>query len=326
MKYVYLLVTLVTLVLLGGFLYLQSIESEPAQTKAVQSEAIVFSDAENNQFTIAYSDDAATAVLNIGDIQYPLVRARSASGVKYTSGDGSVVFWEHQGEAQVEIAGEVIFEEAMTDMHRREVCNDVDQDCTGGDDVSRQACGEGTILEDDVCVPEALDDDDDGDSIPTESAAENNGGSIVIEPGATLATGEATLVQKPFDYTGLWQRTVYSDGTTVEPADSSQFVALFGSDGKFSSQTDCNTVGGEYSVEAQSLTFGPLFSTKMFCADSQESAYTEMLAEVESHMFTVEDDLVLILKQDAGTMTFQTAQPASTGSTEATDYNSSRSY
>jgi hypothetical protein len=53
-----------------------------------------------------------------------------------------------------------------------ETCDAVDQDCTGDDDVSATGinCGAGTVLEDDVCVPEKLDDDDDNDSIPTKES------------------------------------------------------------------------------------------------------------------------------------------------------------
>jgi len=63
-------------------------------------------------FTISYSDNADTAVLIYSGTKYELQRARSASGARYTSADGSVVFWEHQGEAMIEIDGERVIEGA----------------------------------------------------------------------------------------------------------------------------------------------------------------------------------------------------------------------
>jgi len=113
--------------------------------------------------------------------------------------------------------------------------------------------------------------------------------------------------------TWQWQRTVYSNDTLVEPADSSEFVASFAADGTFSSGTDCNAVFGSYGSNATSVSFGPLAATKMFCGeDTVEAEYTSMLAEVESYMVNDEGNLVLMLKFDSGSMIFTPSDAAGT--------------
>lgn len=308
MKNLYFIVVLVVIMLIGGFFYFQSTQTETT------TEPIIFTDEQNNTFTIQYDDSRENAVLSLSGMQHDLVRAVSASGAKYESEDGSVVFWEKGGEARVEIDGEVMFEEAMTEKRRVEVlksnkdgdpdanrydfatepCDSVDQDCTGGDDVSGVdiTCGEGTILEGDVCVPERLDDDDDNDSLP-------------VEDEASVGSDDGLLPKDVLtDNTWNWKETLYSDDTRIAPTDSSQFVATFAADGTFSSETDCNNTFGKYSIEGNSLALGPLASTRMYCEDSQETDYGKMLSEVQSYMITTEGNLVLVLKFDSGSMIF----------------------
>lgn len=67
---------------------------------------------DDQEFTITYSDNADIAVLNYNGENYKLERALSASGARYVTVDDSVVFWEHQGEALIEIDGEIVVEGA----------------------------------------------------------------------------------------------------------------------------------------------------------------------------------------------------------------------
>lgn len=62
-------------------------------------------------FTITYEDgtDNATLVIET-DMAYQVTQAISGSGARYESDNGATVFWEHQGEASVEIDGETKYE------------------------------------------------------------------------------------------------------------------------------------------------------------------------------------------------------------------------
>ena len=57
----------------------------------------------------------------------------------------------------------------------------------------------------------------------------------------------------------------------------------FGSDGKASGSTGCNSLSGTYATDGAALTFGPLATTRMACEEAlmaQEAAVLEALAGV----------------------------------------------
>jgi len=118
--------------------------------------------------------------------------------------------------------------------------------------------------------------------------------------------GEANPASMKLDLkTWSWVRAV-SDGNEVVPRQADAFTLTFGSDGTFSATTDCNRVRGSYTAQESELTFGEgMAATRMFCADSQESVFTALLAKTASYTFTSRGELVLELAGDAGSMTFR---------------------
>jgi heat shock protein HslJ len=46
-------------------------------------------------------------------------------------------------------------------------------------------------------------------------------------------------------------------------------------------------------------------ATRMFCADSQETEFSELLANTSSYSFTSRGELVLQLKFDSGSVVFR---------------------
>ncbi len=86
----------------------------------------------------------------------------------------------------------------------------------------------------------------------------------------------------------------------VTPKDPKQFSLTFEKGGRMSATTDCNNVGGTYSVSGNLLTFGQMNSTLMYCEDSQEAEFVNELMHVESYHFTNKGDLVLTLKDGKG--------------------------
>lgn len=77
----------------------------------------------------------------------------------------------------------------------------------------------------------------------------------------------------------VWRTTVVGGDAVVEPSSPDAFTLTFDADGSVSGTTDCNSFSGSYTLEGDVITVGPLASTKMFCADSQESQFTGALTE-----------------------------------------------
>ncbi|MFH1151897.1 MAG: META domain-containing protein, partial [Nanoarchaeota archaeon] len=102
--------------------------------------------------------------------------------------------------------------------------------------------------------------------------------------------------------TWTWINTTYNNDTEIKPKIANKFTITFKSDKTFSASTDCNSVGGEYTVNGNKISFSKMMSTLMYCEGSQESDFTKTLNEVESYLFTSKGELVLGLKFDSGSM------------------------
>lgn len=100
-----------------------------------------------------------------------------------------------------------------------------------------------------------------------------------------------------------WIQTTYPVGTGAAPRQAERFKLTF-SEKSFSASTDCNGIGGEYTVKNNSLKFDKMMSTLMYCEGSQESMYREMLAGVVNYEFTNRGELLLKLADD-GTMLYK---------------------
>jgi heat shock protein HslJ len=115
------------------------------------------------------------------------------------------------------------------------------------------------------------------------------------EPGGMALTSK--------DWT--WLRTVYNNDTIIKPAKPGVFTLRFETGGTLRATTDCNRMGGSYSADSRKLSFSGLMATRMYCPDSQEEEFADMLKQVSSFLFTPEGKLVLELKFDSGHMLFK---------------------
>ena len=116
--------------------------------------------------------------------------------------------------------------------------------------------------------------------------------------------GEANLVQMTLgQQTWKWVHTVYANGTIVAPRVTKAFTLTF-KKGTFSATTDCNGIGGEYTVNGNTIIFDRMMSTLMYCDGSQESDFTKMLEGVQNYHFTSKGELIFDLKFDTGSMIF----------------------
>lgn len=124
---------------------------------------------------------------------------------------------------------------------------------------------------------------------------------VTAVPKPTPAPTKTSLTTKPW----VWTKTQYSDDAVVTSKSPDKFVLTFKADNTFSLSTDCNGVGGNYTVKENTITFSDMISTQMFCEDSQEQAVTTMLTNTQSYLFTDTGNLVLVLKLDTGSMFFK---------------------
>lgn len=105
--------------------------------------------------------------------------------------------------------------------------------------------------------------------------------------------------------TWTWVRTQMNDGSEVTPNTPGIFTATFQDDGTISLGTDCNSMSGMFSLPAVGqIAFAPMATTLMFCEDSQESEFSQMLTDSTGYMFQ-DGKLVLLIKFDSGSVIFE---------------------
>lgn len=102
-----------------------------------------------------------------------------------------------------------------------------------------------------------------------------------------------------------WIKTSYNNDTEVMPHEGKVFTVTFGSDGRFSTKTDCNSVSGKYTVKGSFISFEDMMSTMMYCEGSQESEFIKMIGDSQNYHFTSRGELILGIKFDSGSMIFR---------------------
>jgi heat shock protein HslJ len=104
--------------------------------------------------------------------------------------------------------------------------------------------------------------------------------------------------------TGTWKLVSYGSPANQTPAAPDVDTSIeFKSDGPLSGNVGCNGFGGDYEVKDDTITFGPVMSTMMFCegpVGTQESATLAVLKE--SAKFALAGDTLTITSADGNSM------------------------
>ena len=99
---------------------------------------------------------------------------------------------------------------------------------------------------------------------------------------------------------GSWKLTAYGPADSPTPAvPDVEAILNFGTDGTLAGTTGCNQIGGEYRVEGDQITFGPIVSTLIACPDlqmAQEETMLQVLTDTAS--FKIEGDTLTITNND----------------------------
>jgi putative lipoprotein len=113
---------------------------------------------------------------------------------------------------------------------------------------------------------------------------------LLVLAGCMISSRQATT-----DLPGTSWSLVDLDG--ADPVEGAVPTLEFGDEGTVSGNASCNTFSGEVTIEGSELSFGPLATTRMACADpdaaAQETAFLLALESVESYTIDSEGRLVL---------------------------------
>jgi membrane-bound inhibitor of C-type lysozyme len=103
--------------MIAGILFFRSqgeeIDLKNGENKEQESEVFVFHCPSEDTIEITYYKNNDSAKIIFKNEEYLLNRAVSGSGTRYTNEDESVVFWEHQEEAILEVNGETVAEKCQ---------------------------------------------------------------------------------------------------------------------------------------------------------------------------------------------------------------------
>jgi heat shock protein HslJ len=128
--------------------------------------------------------------------------------------------------------------------------------------------------------------------------------AVVLLVGCAITSRDATI-----DLPGTSWVLAELDGTA--PVGETPPTLAFDDQGGVTGTGGCNTYNGEVTIDGSDLTFSPLATTQMFCAEEgvadQEQAFLTALQDVTS--YTVDDEGRLVL-EDGATLTFEVAGEA----------------
>ncbi len=105
--------------------------------------------------------------------------------------------------------------------------------------------------------------------------------------------------------TGTWKLVSYGspDNPTPAAADVDTSIIL-GEDGTISGNVGCNSFSGDYKVDGDKITFGPISSTLMMCADTatgdQETAVLNTLTGTVT--FVIDGDTLTLTSADGSSV------------------------
>lgn len=103
---------------------------------------------------------------------------------------------------------------------------------------------------------------------------------------------------------GQWELVSHGSASSQTPAAPGVDTSIeFGSDGNLSGNVGCNGFGGDYKVDGDTITFGPIMSTLMFCEGPVGEQETTTLAVfAESATFVLDGNTLTITSADGGSV------------------------
>ena len=128
-----------------------------------------------------------------------------------------------------------------------------------------------------------------------------------LSGGGVLAVGAQGEAPALVGATWLWQETLTGDGQRVAPADPTRYTLELSPEGRLAARADCNRATGNYAVDGNRLTLGPLAMTRAACLPgSLDQLFAAQLGAAATYQIQG-DTLFVALAGDSGTMRFSRA-------------------
>jgi heat shock protein HslJ len=77
---------------------------------------------------------------------------------------------------------------------------------------------------------------------------------------------------------------------------------VFGPDGVLNGNTGCNSMGGAFTLDGDLIAFGPIRTTRMYCADAYRTEQELLKAMREVGRFVITGDRLELLTRDGVTL------------------------
>lgn len=106
----------------------------------------------------------------------------------------------------------------------------------------------------------------------------------------------------------VWELASFSspEGEVTEIDDPTRYTVQFLPDGMAAARFDCNRGSGRYTITGHTIAFGPMRTTLALCEPGSHGQ-TFMLLLQDATSFSYDEDGLLILTGDAGTLRLRTA-------------------
>ncbi len=97
---------------------------------------------------------------------------------------------------------------------------------------------------------------------------------------------------------GEWELVSYGPASAQIPAIPDVETSIEFKDGQMSGNVGCNGFGGEYTVKGDTIRFGPVMSTMMFCEEIVEQESGSLAVFQEETMFVLDGNMLTITSAD----------------------------
>lgn len=122
-------------------------------------------------------------------------------------------------------------------------------------------------------------------------------GLLVVFALAACTGGSSASIQ------GQWKLVSYGSGLEQKTAAPEVDTSIEFKDGQMGGNVGCNGFGGDYAVDGDTITFGPIMSTMMFCegpVGEQEMGTLAVLQEKTT--FVLDGNTLTITSADGNTV------------------------
>jgi heat shock protein HslJ len=101
---------------------------------------------------------------------------------------------------------------------------------------------------------------------------------------------------------GQWKLVSYGSPSAQTLAAPGVETSIEFKDGQISGNVGCNSFGGEYTVEDNTITFGPVMATEMFCEAVAEQEAATLAVLQGKTTFTLDGNTLTITSEDGNTV------------------------